>query len=145
MMHGLTSRGLSIHPTEESVAMTEHTPLPWLGKPHLIDDSTSCNCTSWCEETYAGGILTINVNNGISSISEGGNDAPPLDVAKANAMFVDKAIHQHYPLMEALADLHALYAETDRTLDATEVCGRVQGLLYDDYADYASNKSDAEK
>lgn len=33
-------------------------------------------------------------------------------------------------LRDALGDLHALYAETDRTLDAEEVCGRVQELLY---------------
>lgn len=82
--------------------MAKHTPLPWEGKPHIMDGKHPCECTSWCEESYAGGILSIHVHNGIESLSEGGNDAPPLEEAKANAEFVDKAIHSYYPMLEAL-------------------------------------------
>ena len=82
-----------------------HTPLPWEGKPHITDETTRCNCTTWGEETYMGGVLSVEVNNGIKLISEGGNDAPPFEEAKANAIFVDRAIHSFYPFIESLSDI----------------------------------------
>lgn len=82
--------------------ITDHTPLPWECKPHIMDDSTTCNCTTWCESGYAGGVLSVEKSNGIPLVSEGGNDAPPFEEAKANAIFVDRAIHSFYPMLEAL-------------------------------------------
>ena len=49
--------------------------------------------------------MSVHVNNGISLISEGGNDAPPFEEAKANAIFIDTAIHSYYPLKEQVAEL----------------------------------------
>lgn len=64
-----------------------HTPFPW-HPPHICDDSTPCNCTSIVDEQYAGGICSVHVNNGIALISEGGNDAPPIEEARANARLI---------------------------------------------------------
>lgn len=83
--------------------VSSHTVLPWECKPHIMDSSHKCNCTSWCEEFYAGGILSVHVSNGIPLVSEGGNDAPPFEEAKANAIFIDRAIHAFYPMFEALS------------------------------------------
>lgn len=63
------------------------TPGPWY-PPHLSDDTTKCNCHSVVSESYAGGICSVDVNNGIPSISDGGNDAPPLEEAKANGIVI---------------------------------------------------------
>lgn len=41
-------------------------------------------------------------------------------------------LRENERLKDALGDLHALYAETDRTLDPEEVCGEAQELLYGD-------------
>ncbi len=79
----------------------KHTPTPWW-LPCLCDDTSSCNCTSICEETYAGGICSVHVSNGISSVSEGGNDAPSKNEAKANAAFIVKSVNCHDDLLEAL-------------------------------------------
>lgn len=69
---------------------TKWTPGPW-DPPHLSDDSTTCNCRSIVEGGYAGGIATVHVDNGIPLISEGGNDCPPLEEAKANGHLIAAA------------------------------------------------------
>ena len=66
------------------------TPGPWY-PPHLSDDSTTCNCRSIVEGGYAGGIATVHVHNGIASIRDGGNEAPPLEEAKANGHLIAAA------------------------------------------------------
>ena len=75
----------------------KHTPGPW-EIPHLADDNCMCDCSSVVEQRYAGGICHIHVDNGIKSISDGGNDCPPLDEAKANAHLIAAAPE----LLEAL-------------------------------------------
>ena len=63
---------------------------PWHG-PDISDDSTTCNCTGIVDEGYAGGIARVHVDNGIASITEGGNDCPPLEQAKANGLLLAAA------------------------------------------------------
>ncbi len=79
--------------------MSAFTPGPWYA-PHFVDDTTTCNCRSVVCEFYAGAICTIHFDNG-KAISDGGNDAPPLEEAKANA----QAISALPDLIEALLDL----------------------------------------
>lgn len=62
------------------------TPGDW-SIPHLAMDDASCNCTSILSERYAGSIAKVSVDNG-KTISDGGNDSPPLAEAKANAVFM---------------------------------------------------------
>lgn len=76
------------------------TPGPWY-PPHLCDDTTTCNCRSIIDGGYAGGIASVHVHNGIALVSEGGNDAPPLNEAKANGRLIAAAPE----LYEALAAL----------------------------------------
>lgn len=58
------------------------TPGPW-HPGHLGDPTTSCECSHIVSETCFGAICTVEVNNGLR-VSEGGNDAPPLEEAIAN-------------------------------------------------------------
>lgn len=67
----------------------KHTPGPW-SVPHFADDSKVCNCHSVLSEGYAGAICIIVSSNGLS-VGDGGNDAPPLDEAKANARLIAAA------------------------------------------------------
>lgn len=68
----------------------KHTPGPWM-VPHLADEKSTCNCRGVVEETYAGGIATICVSNGIKMLADGGNDCPPLEEAQANARLIAAA------------------------------------------------------
>jgi hypothetical protein len=62
----------------------KHTPGPW-HPGHLGDDSINCDCAYILSENgIMGGIGEVYVDNGIPSISEGGNDCPPLEEAVAN-------------------------------------------------------------
>ena len=63
--------------------MTKHTKEPWQ-VPHLARDDTSCNCAHIFAADYLGGIAEVYVDNG-KPVSDGGNDCPPLEEAKANA------------------------------------------------------------
>lgn len=51
--------------------------------PHLSREGVSCNCANILDDNYCGGIAEIMVSNG-KPVSEGGNDCPPLEEAKAN-------------------------------------------------------------
>lgn len=69
-----------------------HTPAPW-HEPHFCDDTTTCNCAFILSECYMGSVATIaciDVDNRMP-ISEGGNDAPPLAEAQANARLITRA------------------------------------------------------
>lgn len=68
---------------------TMHTPGPW--HPGHLGSDSSCQCRSVVDEGYAGGVCTIHVNNGIKSIADGGNDAPPRDQAVANMHLIAAA------------------------------------------------------
>jgi hypothetical protein len=67
-----------------------HTPGPWV-VPHFARDDHPCQCTSVVSGSYNGAICTVAVDNGITLISEGGNDAPPQEEAKANARLIAAA------------------------------------------------------
>src|SRR5690606_38077237 len=65
-------------------AAKKATPGP-LWSPHFVRDDHSCECRMILgEHGPMGGIAQIQVNNGLP-VGEGGNDAPPLEEAKANA------------------------------------------------------------
>lgn len=76
--------------------MSSFTPGPWHA-PHFADDTCTCNCRSVVSECYAGAICTVEFDNGLR-IEDGGNDAPPLEQAKANARLIAAAPE----LLEAL-------------------------------------------
>ena len=60
---------------------------PWW-EPHFARDDHSCECRMILgEHGPMGGIAEIQVNNGLP-VGEGGNDAPPLEEAKANATHI---------------------------------------------------------
>lgn len=61
----------------------KHSSGPWY-PGHLGDESIKCNCRSIVNEGYEGGIAQVYVDNGILSISDGGNDCPSLEAAIAN-------------------------------------------------------------
>lgn len=77
-----------------------HSPLPWhVG--HLADDAHSCNCDCIGNEHGVGGIARILVNNGLK-IADGGNEAPPLEEAKDNMLYIVKSVNAYPELMKAL-------------------------------------------
>lgn len=69
--------------------MSRHTPGPWQ-VPHFATDSP-CECRSVVAlACYPGAICEIFADNG-KSIGDGGNGAPPLEQAKANARLIAAA------------------------------------------------------
>jgi hypothetical protein len=93
-------------------AAEKATPGPWCAG-HLADDDHPCNCTSIVCEGYAGAICRVDFDNGLR-IGEGGNDAPPLEEAKANLRYIAAANPTN-----VLALIAALEAATARA-DAAE-------------------------
>lgn len=92
--------------------INKHSAGPWnIG--HLGDDTIDCECAYiFSEDSYMGGIATIHVDNGISSISEGGNDCPPREEAIANMHLIGTApdlldsVDMVYSLIQDLKILH---------------------------------------
>lgn len=82
------------------------TPGPW--EPgHLADDSHPCNCKGIFDGSYAGGLFHAVVDNELP-ISEGGNDGPPLEEAKANLRYIAAAHPQAVlSLLDTIAALQA--------------------------------------
>lgn len=76
----------------------------------IVDDTSTCNCRSICDEGYAGGIATVHLGNGLP-IGEGGNDAPPLEEAKANCAYI--AACNPEAVGALLAEIETLRAERD--------------------------------
>lgn len=66
----------------EGIALAAGGPDGAWGAGHLSADDHSCNCPYIFDSGCMGGIATVHVDNGLS-ISEGGNDGPPLEYAKA--------------------------------------------------------------
>lgn len=62
---------------------------PWAAG-HLSDDTHSCNCPYILNDQWMSGIATVSVDNG-KRIVDGGNDAPPLEEAKANQRLISVA------------------------------------------------------
>lgn len=83
------------------------TPGPWY-PGHLGDDNLSCECAYIVDEGHAGGIAQVFVDNGISSISEGGNDAPSRSEAIANMHLIAAAPSMLYSLDYVFIELETL-------------------------------------
>ena len=61
---------------------------PGLWDPgHLCEDDMACNCPWVFSQTCFGAVCEILFDNGLP-ISEGGNDNPPLEQAKANQRYI---------------------------------------------------------
>lgn len=71
---------------------------------HLCRDDHPCDCAYIFDEAHAGGIATVHVSNDLP-ISEGGNDAPDLELAK---------LHQAFIAAANPATILALIAEIER-------------------------------
>lgn len=118
------------------------TPGPWY-PPHLSDDSTTCNCRSIVEGGYAGGIATVHVHNGIASIRDGGNEAPPLEEAKANGHLIAAAPELYDALKAALPHLHELDSAHQRIVEAHGNC--YSGLVVVSLVEAALAKAEGRK
>lgn len=94
----------------------KHTPGPW-HPGHLGDDSIDCDCTYiLSEDGIMGGICEVYVDNGILSISEGGNDCPPLEEAVANMHLIASSpdlLNSVDMVYEALGNLEGFYEDRD--------------------------------
>lgn len=106
----------------------EATPRPWYAG-HLADDNHSCNCQSiLAENGKMGGVGQVFVDNG-KPVSEGGNDAPSLEEAKANLALIVHCVNNFEALAaenerlresnaELLVALKGVVALSDRKHDA---------------------------
>lgn len=74
---------------------TKFSPGPWY--PGHLGSDGKCQCRSVVDEGHAGGICLVNVDNG-KTISEGGNDAPPLEEAVANMHLIASSPHLYLAL-----------------------------------------------
>ncbi len=88
--------------------MERFTAGPWW--PGHLGGSGKCQCRTIVDEGHAGGVATVHVDNGISSIADGGNDAPPLEQAIANMHLIAAA-------PELYTALAAVVAVADRDTD----------------------------
>ena len=67
-----------------------HTQGPWHA-PCFATVIDGCDCRYVLSEGYAGSICEVSIDNGIRLVTEGGNDCPPLEEAKANAHLIADA------------------------------------------------------
>lgn len=67
--------------------VNKHSSGPWY-PGHLGDNAIDCDCAYVVDEAHMGGIATIHMDNGIKSISDGGNDCPSREQAIANMHLV---------------------------------------------------------
>lgn len=72
--------------------------------PHLCSDTTTCNCAAVLCDGYFGAICTVHVSNGLL-VSDGGNDDPPLEEAKANGRLIANAPQDLAWLLDRVAEL----------------------------------------
>lgn len=95
---------------ERLLAIAEkRTPGMW-SEPHLSRGDVKCDCTYVLSGCYAGSICDIQVDNE-KSISDGGNDSPPIEEARANGSFISSCAGNAEAgwsqLREEIADLIA--------------------------------------
>lgn len=62
---------------------------PW-SVPHICQEEVECDCAYVLCDYYCGGIATLGVDNGLS-VSDGGNDDPPLEEAIYNGYLISAA------------------------------------------------------
>lgn len=95
--------------------INKHSPGPWY-VGHLGDDTINCNCRHIVDEGYMGGIATVHIDNGIKSISEGGNDCPPKEEAIANMHLIATSpdlLDSVDMIWDVLEDLTGFYEDED--------------------------------
>jgi hypothetical protein len=100
------------------------TPGPW-EPPHFSRHDSGCDCTSIVEGGYAGGIAHVHFSNGISKISDGGNDCPPAEEAKANGFLIAAAPE----LYAAIDEIVNYSGGADRAIDDPYVMERAHLAL----------------
>ena len=94
----------------------KHSSGPWY-TGHLCRDDHSCNCPYILNDGYMGGIAEVYVDNE-KRIVDGGNDAPPLEEAKANQRLISAATKM-YSLLEKVENID-LFGYDDIYLDIKE-------------------------
>ena len=114
------------------------TPGPWHAG-HFADDMHPCNCTSILADGYMGSIAQITVGNG-KPLSQGGNDAPLDEEAKANLRLI-AAAPELFAALSAIADglhnaraVHRFSAAQDI---ARAALSKARGLRWDHAASSA--------
>ena len=70
---------------------------------HLADDTHTCDCAYIFDDGHAGGIAQVLINNGLP-VSEGGNDAPQKDLAKAYLRLLVAAANALPELLDMLEE-----------------------------------------
>lgn len=70
--------------------MSAHTPGPW-HTGCFVDPESACQCRSILAETMCGSVCQISLHNGIETVTDGSNDCPPLEEARANARLIAAA------------------------------------------------------
>lgn len=105
----------------------KHTPGPW-SVPHFARPEVDCDCVYVLAEGYMGSIADVSINNG-KSVSNGGNDAPPLEEAKANSRLI-AAAPELYAALKTIINEDLFHAAANR---APFPAGRVKTLdaIYD--------------
>lgn len=97
---------------------------PWFAG-HLGSDS-KCQCRGILSEGYMGCIATIEVDNG-KAVSNGGNDAPPLDEAIANMRLITAAPELYEALENLVNDTHPEYIPTRLWIAARNALSKARG------------------
>lgn len=95
--------------------INKHSPGPWY-PGHLGDDTVNCNCRHIVDEGCMGGIATVHIDNGIESISDGGNDCPSEEAAIANMHLIAASpdlLDSVDMVWDALEDLTGFYEDGD--------------------------------
>lgn len=106
--------------SSQAPSVERFSPGPW--HPGCLGSGSSCKCTHVLDEGHAGGIATVSVNNGIASITEGGNDAPPEAEAIANMYLIAAAPDMHAALdrVEALLSIVLPRSHTKEYLETLD-------------------------
>lgn len=105
---------------------TKFTPGPWY-PGHLGDPDTTCECRSIVDEGHAGGIAEVHMDNDISLISEGGNDAPSREQAIANMHLIAAAPDLYTIVADYLSLAETLGQESPFISRARAVLAKAEG------------------
>jgi hypothetical protein len=89
--------------------------------PHICEPDVNCNCRYILCEGYAGSVATVEVGDG-KSISDGGNDCPPIEEAVANGALI-AAARNHLPSLIA-----EIMASRKRDAIVAELLGALKAI-----------------
>ncbi len=81
--------------------------------PHFATakDENDCDCTYVLSETMCGAVCSVHIDNG-KKVSEGGNDCPPLEEAKANGELIAFAVNNLGKLLD-VAEAAKQYVDSE--------------------------------